>query len=282
MAFIMKGAKVARDKKAKLVKRVQTLKAGGINPTLCIVMVGDRKDADAYAKSASKALTGCGIDCRLTNLPGDIKEERLLHEIKTINEDPEFHGILIMRPLPDSIKWDSIEDAISPEKDVDCITTYNLAKVFKGDDSGFYPCTAQAVMDMLEYYDVELEGKNVAVVGRSLVVGKPVAMLLLKKNATVTLCHSRTRDLNGVTSAADIVVAATGVAHIIGKGSIKRNSIILDVGINVLDGKLVGDVAFDEVEPLVSMISPVPGGIGSVTTAVLMENVVTAAERLTR
>lgn len=281
MAFILKGGEVARSKKAELVKRVKALRDKDVHPALCIIMVGDREDSQAYAKSASKALADCGIKCKLADFPGDIKEQKLLEEIDAINGEPRFHGILIMRPIPGDAKWESIERIISPEKDVDCITMHNLAKVFMGDDSGFYPCTAQAVMEMLDFYDIEIEGKNVAVIGRSLVVGKPVAMLLLQKNATVTLCHSRTKNLDSVTSRADIIVAAAGSAHLLGTGSVRKESIVLDVGINVVDGKLTGDVDFDKVEPLVSMISPVPGGVGTVTTSVLMENIVTAAERLT-
>lgn len=280
MTQILRGAEVANAKKSVIIKRTEVLKAKGLCPALCIVMVGDKGDAQAYAKSASKTLAHCGIQCHIADFPGDIGTQGLIEEIKGINENPDYHGILIMRPLPETMQWGLIENIISPEKDVDCITMDNLSKVFKGDDSGFYPCTAQAVVEILDYYGIELKGKNVVVIGRSLVVGKPAAMLLLQRNATVTLCHSKTKNLNGITSKADIIVAAAGIPHLLGEESVRKESIVLDVGINLVKGKLVGDVDFDRVAPLVSMISPVPGGIGSVTTSVLMENVVIAAERL--
>ncbi|MDD2573623.1 MAG: tetrahydrofolate dehydrogenase/cyclohydrolase catalytic domain-containing protein [Bacillota bacterium] len=280
MATILKGGEVARAKKSGIMKRVDALKERGICPALCIVMVGDRKDSHAYVKGATKALTGCGIDCHLAHFPEGINQNQLLEEINAINKNPEYNGIIVMRPVPDTIRWGAIEEAISPEKDVDCITIKNLSKLFKGEGGGFYPCTAKAVVDTLDHYGIKVEGKKVVVVGRSLVVGKPAAMLLLQRNATVTICHSKTLDLGRITSEADIIVAAAGVPHLLGANSVNRESIVLDVGINVVDGKLTGDVDFDRVEPLVSMITPVPGGVGSVTTSVLMENIVTAAQRL--
>lgn len=184
-----------------------------------------------------------------------------------------------MRPVPSAIRWEAVEEAISPAKDVDCITAQNLAGVFKGDTDVFYPCTAKAVVDMLDHYEINAEGKKAVVIGRSLVVGKPLAMMLLQRNATVTICHSRTRDLAEISSQADILVAAAGTPGLVGPDFVNENSIVLDVGINMVDGKLKGDVDFERVAPLVSMISPVPGGVGSVTTSVLMENIVTAAEK---
>ncbi|NLO25077.1 MAG: bifunctional 5,10-methylene-tetrahydrofolate dehydrogenase/5,10-methylene-tetrahydrofolate cyclohydrolase [Clostridiales bacterium] len=278
MALLLNGKEVARTKKDQIIKRVDALKARGISPALCIVMVGDRADSHAYVKGATKALSGCGIGCHLAHFPETVGEQQLLEEIKAINQNPEYHGIIVMRPVPAAIRWETIEEAISPAKDVDCVTVQNLAGVFKGDAGVFYPCTAKAVVDTLDHYGVEMQGKNVVVIGRSLVVGKPLAMLLIKKNATVTICHSKTLDLDRVTSRADIIVAAAGTPGLVGPASVNKDSIVVDVGINMVDGKLTGDVDFDRVEPLVSMITPVPGGIGSVTTSVLMENIVTAAE----
>ena len=279
MAFIMKGTDVAQAKKQGIIKRVEALKERGVSPALCIIMVGDREDSHAYVKGATKALAGCGIGCHLAHYPEDISQHRLLEEIEDVNQNPEYHGIIVMRPVPSAIRWEAVEETISPAKDVDCITAQNLAGVFKGDTDVFYPCTAKAVIDMLDHYGVNAEGKKAVVIGRSLVVGKPLAMMLLQRNATVTICHSRTRDLAEISSQADILVAAAGTPGLVGPDFVNENSIVLDVGINMVEGKLKGDVDFERVAPLVSMISPVPGGVGSVTTSVLMENIVTAAEK---
>jgi methylenetetrahydrofolate dehydrogenase (NADP+)/methenyltetrahydrofolate cyclohydrolase len=280
MAVILKGKEVAQAKKPGIMERVRTLKTMDICPALNIVMVGDREDAHAYTKGASKALSACGIGCHAANFPEDIKQDKLLKRISAMNNDPLVHGILVMRPIPRSIEWNAVERVISPDKDVDCITTHNLSRIFKGEQGGFNPCTAQAVIEVLAHYGVSVEGKKVAVIGRSLVVGKPVAMLLLQKNATVTICHSKTTRLDRITSAADIIVAAAGMPGLIGAEHVKKGSIVLDVGINMVGGKLVGDVDYDRAAQYAAMITPVPGGIGSVTTSVLMENILTAAERL--
>ena len=280
MAVILKGKEVAQHKRSQIMARVGKLKAMNIYPALNIIMVGGREDAKAYARGASKALSECGISCHTVVFPEDINKERLIEEVSAMNNDPRVHGLLVMRPIPGEIGWDAVERNISPDKDVDCITMHNLSKVFKGKEGGFNPCTAQAVMEILNHYNIDVEGRKVGVVGRSMGVGKPAAMLLLKRNATVTVCHSKTKDLARETSAADVIVAAAGVPKMIGAGHVKKGSIVIDVGINMVSGRLVGDVDFDELEPLVSMITPVPGGVGSVTTTVLMENILTAAERL--
>lgn len=278
MAVLLKGSQVAQAKREQIITRVKTLKEQGITPNLNIIMVGSTADARAYAKAAAKVLMDCGIACNTTGFPEDIKQDRLLEKISDINSDPSVHGILIMQPIPRSIEWGAVQGVISPEKDVDCITTHNLSMVFQGAEGGLNPCTAQAVMEVLDHYDIDVEGKKVVVIGRSLVVGKPVAMLLLGKNATVTICHSRTEDLAKETLAADIIIAAAGQPKLVGPEHVKENSIVIDVGINVVGGKMVGDVDFQRVEPKASRITPVPGGVGSVTTSVLMENLLTAAE----
>jgi methylenetetrahydrofolate dehydrogenase (NADP+)/methenyltetrahydrofolate cyclohydrolase len=280
MAVVLSGKEVAEYKKKDIRRRVEQLKSKGIKPALNIVMVGDRKDSLAYVEGARKALGGCDIECRVSNYPEAILQEDLIKKIQSINQDENIHGVLIMRPLPDSIDWETVGEIISPAKDVDCVTPYNLSGVFRGYRNVFHPCTAQAVLDVLEYYGVNLEGKKVAVIGRSLVVGKPVAMMLLQKNATVTICHSRTVNLKEMTSSADILVAAAGKPRLIGKEYVKQDAVVVDVGINVVDGKLVGDVNFEEVKEKASMITPVPGGVGTVTTAVLMEHIVAAAGRM--
>lgn len=280
MAVVLKGKEVADVKKAGVKERVEVLKSKGVNPTLSIVMVGNREDSLAYAQGAKKALSSCGIGCRIDRFPESISQEEFIENIERINADNGVHGILIMRPLPNSIEWDQVQRAVMPEKDVDCITTYNLGRVFEGRKDVFYPCTARAVMDILDYYRVELQGKKAVVVGRSLVVGRPVAVMLLQKNATVTVCHSKTANLPEVTSRGDILVAAVGVPQMVKKEHVKQGAVVIDVGINVVGGKLVGDVDYYEVSQVAGMITPVPGGVGSVTTAVLMEHVVTAAEKL--
>ena len=277
MAFIMKGTDVAQVKKQGIIKRVEALKERGVSPALCIIMVGAREDPRLRKRPQRPWRVRYWLSPGA--LPEDISQHRLLEEIEAVNQKPEYHGIIVMRPVPSAIRWEAVEEAISPAKDVDCITAQNLAGVFKGDTDVFYPCTAKAVVDMLDHYEINAEGKKAVVIGRSLVVGKPLAMMLLQRNATVTICHSRTRDLAEISSQADILVAAAGTPGLVGPDFVNENSIVLDVGINMVDGKLKGDVDFERVAPLVSMISPVPGGVGSVTTSVLMENIVTAAEK---
>jgi len=280
MAVILSGKEVAEQKKIDIRRRVQQLKSNGVQPTLDIAMVGDREDSLAYIKGAHKALDSCGIECRVSSYPETITIGHFIGEIQKKNNDDSVHGIIIMRPLPGSLDWKMVEETLSPAKDVDCITPSNLAGVFSGLRDVFYPCTAQAVIDILDYYHIDLKGKNVAVVGRSMVVGKPVSMMLLQRDATVTISHSKTADLEKVVSAADIVVAAAGKPGLVKDRHVKQGAVVIDVGINFVEGRLVGDVDFDSVEMKASMITPVPGGVGSVTTGVLMEHIAVAAENI--
>lgn len=280
MSVILSGKEVAEQKKTDIRRRVQQLKASGVQPALDILMVGDREDSLAYIKGARKALDSCGIECRVSSYPETISAGDFTREIQKKNNDGSVHGIIIMRPLPSTLDWETAEETLSPAKDVDCITPANLAGVFSGLKGVFYPCTAQAVIDTLDYYDIDIKGKNVAVVGRSMVVGKPVSMMLLQGDATVIISHSKTADLEKVTSAADIVVAAAGKPKLVKDRHVRPGAVVIDVGINFMDGKLVGDVDFDSVEAKASMITPVPGGVGSVTTGVLMEHIVAAAENI--
>lgn len=277
---IMKGAEVAAAMKEKLAAEVEAMKAQGIEPTMDIVRVGAKPEDLAYERGARKRLEGIGIKLVVTELPEDITQADFEAEFRKVNEDPEINGIMLFRPLPKHLNEEPIDAMIDPGKDMDCMSPVNIAKVFSGDETGFAPCTPEGVMEMLDHYGIDLKGKRVTIVGRSMVVGKPLSMLMLKKHATITICHTRTADLAGTCRGAEIVVAAAGKANMITADMVSDGAIVADVGINVgADGKMCGDVAFDEVEPKASYISPVPGGCGSVTSSVLAKHVVIAAKR---
>lgn len=278
MSVIMKGAEVAAAMKEELLQEIGELARKEIVPQLGIVRVGARPDDLAYERGAVKKMGSMGIRCAVTELPESISQSDFETAFSAVNNDPEIHGILLFRPLPRQLDEEAIRGMIDPKKDIDCMSPVNSAKVFSGDESGFAPCTPEAVMEVLAHYGVDLKGKRVTVVGRSMVVGRPLAMLMLKKNATVTICHTRTQDLAGTCRNAEILVAAAGKAGMITADFVTGNSIVVDVGINVgSDGKLCGDVAFDTVAPMVASITPVPGGVGTVTSTVLAKHVVRAA-----
>lgn len=278
MAVLMKGAEVSASMKEALQAEHAALRAKGIEPKLAIVRVGARGDDLAYERGALKRFEGLGIAAQVYELPEDIDQRAFDSEFGKINADPAVHGILLFRPLPKHLDGDAPRRAIDPRKDVDGMSPLSAAKVFAGEDDGFAPCTPGAVMEMLEHFKIDPKGKNVTIVGRSMVVGRPLAMLMLAKHATVTICHTRTVDMPSVCRRADILVAAAGKAGMIGADCVTDRSIVVDVGINVdAEGKLCGDVDFAAVEPIVSMISPVPGGVGAVTTSVLAKNVLKAA-----
>ncbi|HHY24720.1 MAG TPA: bifunctional 5,10-methylenetetrahydrofolate dehydrogenase/5,10-methenyltetrahydrofolate cyclohydrolase [Clostridiaceae bacterium] len=280
MAFLLKGSEVTKAMKDKMIIEVEELKSKGILPTLALVRLGERPDDLSYERGAIKRCEGVGINCRVFKFSESISVEELINETNKINNDKSIHGILMFRPLPKHINEDKITRAISPDKDVDCMNPINIAKVFAGDESGFAPCTPEAVIEMIEHYKIPVEGKNVVVIGRSMVVGKPLSMLLLKKHGTITVCHTRTRNLEEICKRADILVAAAGKAKMINKNFVSPGVIIFDVGINVdPDGKLCGDVDLDSVVEIVEGITPVPGGVGTVTTSVLAKHVVRAAEK---
>ena len=279
MTTYMMGTDVAKAMKEELIQEVETLKAAGTNPCLAIVRVGARPDDLSYERGAKKRMELVGIDCKVVELPEDITQEAFEAEFAKVNDDPAVHGILLFRPLPKHLDEEPIKNMIHPYKDVDCMCSENIAKVFAGDDSGYGPCTAEAVMEMLAHYNIDLTGKRVTVVGRSMVVGKPLSMMLLKKNATITVCHTRTADLAGECRKAEILVAAVGKAKMITADMVGEGSIVVDVGVNVDEnGNLCGDVDFAAVEGKTSYISPVPKGVGSVTTSVLAKHVVKAAK----
>lgn len=247
-------------------------------PCLAIVRVGERTDDISYERGARKRMEKLKINCKSFVFPADISNDEFQAEFAKINAESEINGILLLRPLPHQIDEKAVCDMINPAKDVDCISPVNIEKVFTGDESGFLPCTAAAVMKALEFANVELCGKRAVVVGRSLVVGKPLAMLLLGKNATVTVCHSKTADLAAECRRADVLVSCMGRAKMLGEEYVREGAVVIDVGINAdSDGKLCGDVDYDTVAHKASIITPVPGGVGSVTTAILAQQTVKAA-----
>lgn len=272
----LKGAAVS----AKIKEQVETLLTGlkGKTPKLAIVRVGERPDDLSYERGALKKMESFGLMGDSFAFPQDITDEAFKEEFAKINENPDIDGILLLRPLPKQIKEKDIEHMIDPGKDLDGISPENIARVFAGDDTGFAPCTAEAVVEVLKANDISLTGKRVAIVGRSMVVGRPLSMLMLKENATVTICHTRTEDLKETCKNAQILVAAAGRARMVDASFVGTDAIVVDVGINVdEDGKLCGDVDFDSLEGTASMATPVPGGVGAVTTAVLARHLVMAA-----
>lgn len=251
----------------------------GIVPKLKIVRVGEREDDLAYERAAIKRMTACSISSEVLALPSDINQVDFIEQLKNVNNDDTVHGILLFRPLPKQINENDIKFIISPEKDIDCLNPINVAKVLEGEETGFPPCTPSAAMEILKYYNVELKGREAVVLGRSMVVGKPVSMLLLKENATVTICHSRTNNLEDVTRKADILIAAIGKSNFIKGDYVKEGAAVIDVGINVdEEGKITGDVNTSDCIEKSGLITPVPGGVGSVTTAVLAKHVIKACK----
>lgn len=272
----LRGKKVSDGIKEYVSKELETL---SFVPKLAIVRVGEKPDDMSYERSATKKLKSFGLDVASYVFPQDISDEAFKKAFKDINEDDEVTGILLLRPLPRTINEKDIENMIDPKKDLDGISPINIAKVFAGDTTGFSPCTAEAVIEVLKAYDIELTGKRVTVVGRSMVVGKPVSMLLLKENATVTMTHTRTVDLKKTCSDAEIVVAAAGRAKMLNSDYCGQDAVMIDVGINVDEnGKLCGDVDYATLDGKASAATPVPGGVGTVTTAVLAKHLIQAAK----
>ncbi|MDR1065438.1 MAG: bifunctional 5,10-methylenetetrahydrofolate dehydrogenase/5,10-methenyltetrahydrofolate cyclohydrolase [Oscillospiraceae bacterium] len=279
-ATLLKGKDVADALNAKMSADIEALKAKGVVPTLAILRVGERPDDISYEKGATKRAEGVGAAVKNVILPADASQDALLQSVRDLNGDKSVHGVLIFRPLPKHLDEDAVRRALDPAKDVDGITDGSLAGVFAGTEQGYPPCTAQACVEILDYYKIDCKGKRAVVVGRSLVVGKPAAMLLTGKNATVTICHTRTIDMPSVVKNAEIVVVAAGKAGAVTGEYLSPGQTVIDVGINMTDeGKLTGDVRFDEAEPIVAAITPVPGGVGTVTTSVLISHVVDAAKK---
>ena len=272
----LRGKKVSDGIKEYVSKELETL---SFVPKLAIVRVGENPDDMSYERGATKKLKSFGLDVASYVFPQDISDEDFKKAFKDINEDDEVTGILLLRPLPRTINEKDIENMIDPKKDLDGISPINIVKVFAGDTTGFSPCTAEAVIEVLKAYDIELTGKRVTVVGRSMVVGKPVSMLLLKENATVTMTHTRTVNLKKTCSDAEIVIAAAGRAKMLNSDYCGQDAVMIDVGINVDEnGKLCGDVDYATLDGKASAATPVPGGVGTITTAVLAKHLIQAAK----
>ncbi len=280
MAKQLLGKEVTAVMNEKIKADVAKLNSKGITPTLGIIRVGEREDDISYERGATKRCELLGVAYEKFLLPQDVTEEALLEVIRQVNENDNIHGILMFRPLPKHLNEEKIINAIDFQKDIDGMTDSSLAGVFAGKKQGFPPCTPQACIEILEHYGIDCTGKKAVVIGRSLVVGKPVAMMLIKKNATVTVCHTKTKDMPSVVKEADIVIVAAGKAGVVDGSYLREGQVVIDVGINVNEeGKLCGDVKYSEAEGIVDAITPVPGGVGSVTTSVLIGHVVEAAMR---
>lgn len=282
MALILKGAPVAKALNEKMSSKVAELKEKGVEATLAILRVGEKADDISYEKGAMKRCEQVGVKVKSVVLPADVEPKTFFAVLKELNEDNLVHGILMLRPLPGHIDGENARQMINPAKDVDGCTDGSLAGVFTNTKVGFAPCTAQAAMEILDYYGIECVGRKAVVIGRSLVVGRPVAMMLMHRNSTVTICHTRTREMHEITKEADILIVCSGQMESVGAEYLDSKQIVVDVGIgwNEQKGKVCGDVRFEEAEPVVAAITPVPGGVGAVTTSVLVSHVVEAAERL--
>lgn len=275
-----RGMPVVKAMAEEFRARVAELKEKGVYPKLAVVRVGEREDDIAYEKGIMKRFGAVEAEAEVIKLPLDIDEASFEENITRLNADEKVHGILVFRPLPKQLSDDRLKELIRPDKDVDSISMVNAAKVFAGDKTGYAPCTAQAVMELLEHYQADLTGKKVVIVGRSLVVGRPLAMLMLGKNATVTICHTKTKNIEDECHRADILVACAGSARMIKKNFTSPGQIVVDVGINFVDGVMCGDVDYDEVSEQVAAITPVPRGVGTVTTSVLLKHTLESAERI--
>lgn len=279
--MLLKGKDVALAISQKNKEICDELKTKGITPTLAIFRVGNKESDLSYEKGATKKAQEAGVEIIKYEFDENVSKEEFYAKLDQANNDDNIHGILVFRPLPKSFDDNELRNFINPDKDVDGCGDLSLAGVFTNKELGFAPCTAQAAIEILDYYDIDVKGKNIVVIGRSLVIGKPVSMLLLNKNATVTICHTKTQDIASITNKADILICATGKMETVNKEYVNNKQTIIDIGIswNEEKQKLCGDCLFEEVEPLVENITPVPGGVGSVTSAVLINHVVIAAKR---
>jgi methylenetetrahydrofolate dehydrogenase (NADP+) / methenyltetrahydrofolate cyclohydrolase len=269
MAKLLQGKEVSDALNASLKEEVEKLNRNGIIPTLGIIRVGERDDDIAYERSAIKRCETIGVAVKRFVLNSNVTQEELVQTINKANQDAAIHGILLFQPLPSHIDANLVRRTLSTDKDVDGITEGSMVGVFTDTDKGFPPCTPRACMEILDYYNIDVTGKKTVIIGRSLVVGKPLAMMLIKKNATVTVCHTKTLDMPAICREAELLIVAAGKAGTVNQQFINERQIIIDVGINVdHEGNLCGDVAFEQVEPFVQAITPVPGGVGTVTTSV--------------
>ncbi|RJS59653.1 bifunctional methylenetetrahydrofolate dehydrogenase/methenyltetrahydrofolate cyclohydrolase FolD [Bacillus sp. PK3_68] len=278
-AAIIDGKAIAGDIRTELKKEIAELKEKRITPGLAVILVGEDQASHTYVRNKEKACAEVGIHSEIYRYPADLSEEALLQKVAELNEDPAIHGILVQLPLPAHLSEDKVIDAISPEKDVDGFHPVNVGKMAIGKEA-FYSCTPYGIIKMLERENISLEGKHVVVVGRSNIVGKPAALLSLKESATVTVCHSRTKDLSAFTKRADVVIAAVGKAKFLKKDDFKPGAIVIDVGMNRDEnGKLCGDVDFESAKEIAGAITPVPGGVGPMTITMLLYNTVQSAKQ---
>lgn len=278
MTKILDGKETAAALKAELLTRAETLKKGGIHPRLAILLAGDSRPSAMYASFMEKVAKGYGIDVVLEKQPDSISQKELEDLVTSLSLDSSIHGILPMMPLPKGIDADKVISCIDPDKDIDGLTEINAGRLMTG-KPGLFGCTPRAVMAILDYYKIDISGKHAVILGRSNVIGKPVALMLLARHATVSICHSRTKDIASQASKADILISCVGRADFVTPDMVKDGAVVIDVGINRKDGKTVGDVSYDEVFPEAGAITPVPGGVGSVTTTMVIENILAAAER---
>ena len=283
MAELIDGKLVSANLREKLKSEISRFVLDtGVTPGLAVILVGDNPASAVYVRNKNKSCGEVGIKSLVITLPEDTTEDELLSKINELNNSDDIHGILVQLPLPNHICEDKVINSIAPDKDVDAFHPFNVGKLMIGNYS-FLPCTPAGVMELLKFYNIEIEGKECVVVGRSNIVGKPMAMLLLSKNGTVTICHSRTKNIKDVTANADILVVAIGKPRFVGEDMVKDGAVVIDVGINRTDeGKLVGDVDFDAVSKKASFITPVPGGVGPMTITMLLKNTLTAAKLKTK
>ena len=283
MAEIISGKLVSTEVRNSIKSEIEIFKSeSGINPGLAVILVGNNPASAVYVRNKHKACLEVGINSYEITMPEETTEEELLNKIAELNADEKVHGILVQLPLPKHISEDNVINSISPEKDVDAFHPANVGKIVIG-KYDFLPCTPAGIMELLHFYNIDISGKECVVIGRSNIVGKPMALLLLAENGTVTVCHSRTKDLSEVTKRADILVVAIGRPKFVTKDMVKSGAVVIDVGINRLDdGKLCGDVDYEAVEPIVDMITPVPGGVGPMTITMLLKNTLTAAKKFVK
>ncbi|PBB05075.1 MULTISPECIES: bifunctional 5,10-methylenetetrahydrofolate dehydrogenase/5,10-methenyltetrahydrofolate cyclohydrolase [Salimicrobium] len=278
-AEIIYGSELAQEIRSELKSEVETLNGQGIHPKLSVIIIGDDPASKSYVRGKQKASNKIGMDADLWEYDSTITETELLNKIEELNNEKSVHGILVQLPLPEHIEDQKVIEAISPEKDVDGFHPISIGKMMTNQET-FLPCTPHGIIVMMERAGIELEGKHAVILGRSNLVGKPVGQLLLNKNATVTYCHSKTEDAQNITKQADILIVAIGKPSVISAEDIKSGAVVIDVGVNRVDGKLTGDVDFESVKEKASYLTPVPKGVGPMTITMLLHNTIEAAKRI--